>query len=306
VHRCSRVDLLCLLSASTQSRNRCRGNQEPQRNVPFGLIGSLEFCHHILKLLVAAGVVGTVPAHKRWRDCRRHGPGRRAGVGLRQSLCRVVGDLGEAPIRLFQGSSRENAAADQFSMIGTLSAWPPESSLPLGLFLIDDLRPGRASFSSGPRRLLLEAWAMFTEIPHALEDDPFSTRHRSLLRARVFFSRSAVWPTSSIRARCSAFLHGAAGRHDSCGKTGPGTRHRPFRTPLNLDHCPSLAIGWPGPLPQPALRREDWCCRSGAAHRPAHSISCTARRATANLGHRLCEVHELDPDVPPQPVTRSD
>jgi len=264
--------------------------KNPQRNVPIGLIGSLGICT-IFYLLVAAGVVGTVGAQP-VRDA--------AGMVLSPdgvafaNRCAELSGLGEAPIVCSKEALAETLRRINFPLIGNLVGLAASIALP-SVILMMIYGQTRIFFVMARDGLLPESladvhpkyrtpWKMtiFTGIVVAI--------------AGAFFPVGQLADISNSGTLFAFFMVALAVM--ILRKTDP-ERHRPFRTPLIWIIAPIAALGCLGlylNLPFVAkMVLPVW----GAI---GLLIYFLYSRGHSHLGHGSVEVHELDPDVPPQPV----
>ncbi|MGE6699342.1 amino acid permease [Hyphomonas sp. NPDC076900] len=263
--------------------------KNPQRNVPIGLIASLGVCT-IFYLLVAAGVIGTVGAQ----------PLTLNGVVLHPdsagfaAQCKLLSEAGEAPIVCSREALAEVLRMVGFEQIGNLVGLAATIALP-SVILMMIYGQTRIFFVMARDGLLPEKladvhpkwktpWKMtiFTGICVAI--------------AGAFFPVGQLADISNSGTLFAFFMVAIAVL--ILRKKEPN-RHRPFRTPFVWIVAPLAIIGTLSlylNLPMVAkLVLPIW----GSI---GLLIYFLYSRRHSHVGKGIIDVHEDDPDAPPQPV----
>ena len=264
--------------------------KNPQRNVPIGLIGSLAICT-IFYLLVAAGVVGTVGAQP-VRDA--------AGAVLSPDgaafalRCAELKALGENPIACSKEALAETLRLMNFGLVGDLVGLAASIALP-SVILMMIYGQTRIFFVMARDGLLPDKLADV----HPKYRTPWKM---TIVTGIVVATAGAFFPVgqlADISNSGTLFAFFMVAIAVMMLRVKDPDRHRPFRTPLVWVVAPLAAAGCLGlylNLPLVAKLVLPIWGSIGLA------IYFLYSRGNSHVGRGLVEVHELDPDAPPQPV----
>ena len=265
--------------------------KNPQRNVPIGLIGSLAICT-IFYLLVAAGAIGAI--------------GAQPVAGLNgEVLSPGSSELAARCAAIVASGAKEPLACSHEALAHVLRS--------VGWTKIGNLM-GVAAFLALPSVVLMMMFGQ-TRVFFVMARDGLLPEKLASVHPRFKTPHVVTAFTGIVVTIAAAFLPvGKLADYSNSGtlfafamvaiavmvlrKKDPG-RHRPFRTPAIYVVAPLAIVGCVGLylfLPFVAqMVLFGW----GAI---GLLIYFGYSRSRSHVGLGLSEVHELDPDAPPQPV----
>jgi APA family basic amino acid/polyamine antiporter len=260
--------------------------KNPQRNVPIGLIGSLAICT-VFYLLVAAAAIGAVGAQPT-------APGVAPGSAEFVAQCKALADAGKEPLVCSKEALAHVLRQINYSWAGDLVGLAANLALP-SVILMMMFGQTRIFFVMARDGLL--------PAPLARVHSRWKTPHVVTLVTGVFVATAAallpVGQLADISNSGTLFAFFMVALAVMILRVREPNRHRPFRTPLVWIVGPVTLIGCVVLflfLPFDAkMVLPVW----GAIGLVVYFLY---GRRTSHVGRGLVEVHEGDPDLPPQPV----
>ncbi|MEO5809315.1 MAG: amino acid permease [Sphingomicrobium sp.] len=263
----------------------------PQRNVPIGLIGSLLICT-VFYLLVAAGAIGAIGA-----DPVRSAAGAVLAPGtaeLTQQCQAIVASGASEPLVCSREALAHVLRAIGYQRLGDMMGIAAFIALP-SVVLMMMFGQTRIFFVMARDGLLPEVLASVHpkyKTPHVVT--AFTGIVVTLAAAFLPVGKLADYSNSGT---LFAFAMVAIAVF-VLRKKDPG-RHRPFRTPAVAIVAPLAVIGCVGLYLNLPFIAQMVLIVWGAV---GLVLYFGYSRSRSHVGRGLIEVHELDPDAPPQPV----
>ncbi len=263
----------------------------PQRNVPIGLIGSLLICT-VFYLLVAAGAIGAIGAD----------PVRSAAGAV---LAPGTAELTQQCQAIVASGASEPLVCSREALAHVLRA--------IGYERLGDMM-GIAAFIALPSVVLMMMFGQ-TRIFFVMARDGLLPEKLASVHPRFKTPHVVTAFTGIVVTLAAAFLPvGKLADYSNSGtlfafamvaiavfvlrKKDPG-RHRPFRTPAVGIVAPLAVIGCVGLYLNLPFIAQMVLIVWGAV---GLVLYFAYSRSRSHVGRGLFEVHELDPDAPPQPV----
>lgn len=267
-------------TAAEETRN-------PQRNMPIGLIGSLGICT-IFYLLVAAGVIGTVGAQP---------VGLSGGEALEpgsRALTDACGAIGNQAVVCSKEALAWTLREIGWPQIGNLVGLAAILALP-SVVLMMMFGQTRIFFTMSRDGLLPAA---FSKI-HPRYQTPHFVTVLTGIAVALFAGFFPVGQLANISNSGTLFAFAAVSLAVLLLRRTDPTRHRPFRTPLVALVAPLSIAGcvylfWS--LDEKSKLLFALWAVIGLL------VYFFYSRQRSHVGRGIIDVHEDDPDIPPQPV----
>jgi APA family basic amino acid/polyamine antiporter len=261
--------------------------KNPQRNMPIGLIGSLTICT-IFYLLVAAGVIGTVGAQPMF------GPGGEALSPGTPALSQACAAVQEAAVVCSKEALAWTLKSIGYPFVGWLVGAAAIIALP-SVILMMMFGQTRIFFVMSRDGLLPE---VFSKV-----HPRFHTPHVITVLTGIFVTLFAAFFPVGLLADVSnagtLFAFAAVSIAVMVLRKTDAGRVRPFRTPAVLLVAPLSIIGCLYLFFSLDMKTKLIFVLWAAI---GLLVYFTYSRSRSHVGRGLVEVHETDPDIPPQPV----
>jgi APA family basic amino acid/polyamine antiporter len=261
--------------------------KNPQRNMPIGLIGSLTICT-IFYLLVAAGVIGTVGAQPMF------GPGGEALSPGTPALSQACAAVQEAAVVCSKEALAWTLKSIGYPFVGWLVGAAAIIALP-SVILMMMFGQTRIFFVMSRDGLLPE---VFSKV-----HPRFHTPHVITVLTGIFVTLFAAFFPVGLLADVSnagtLFAFAAVSIAVMVLRKTDAGRVRPFRTPAVLLVAPLSIIGCLYMFFSLDMKTKLIFVLWAAI---GLLVYFTYSRSRSHVGRGLVEVHETDPDIPPQPV----
>lgn len=261
--------------------------KNPQRNMPIGLIGSLGICT-VFYLLVAAGVIGSVGAQP-----VMSGPGVGLEPGSRE-LAAQCAAMGDQAVVCSKEALAWTLREIGWPQIGNLIGLAAGLALP-SVILMMMFGQTRIFFVMSRDGLLPE---MFSRI-HPKYNTPATITVITGVAVALFSAFFPVGLLANISNSGTLFAFAAVSIAVLVIRRTDPTRHRPFRTPAIWLTSPLALLGCLYLFYKLDVKSQMlfvvWAV-IGLLVYFGYS------RSRSHVGRGLVEVHEDDPDAPPQPV----
>ncbi len=264
--------------------------KNPQRNVPIGLIGSLAICT-IFYLLVAAGAIGAIGAQP------VTGPGGEAilpGTPILAQQCQSLLAAGQEPLVCSREALAHVLRQVDFPWIGNLIGLAAFLALP-SVILMMLFGQTRIFFVMARDGLLPEKLATVHpkwKTPHVVT----AITGVCVAIGAAFFPVGQLADISNSGTLFAFFMVAIAVM--VLRRTDPG-RHRPFRTPAIWIIAPLAIAGTVGLYAFLPFNAKMVLPIWGAIGLLLYFLYGYRK---SHVGRGVIEVHEDDPDAPPQPV----
>lgn len=267
-------------TAAEETRN-------PQRNMPIGLMGSLAICT-VFYLLVAAGVVGTVGAQPVM------GPGGEALEPGSRALAAQCGAISDQAVVCSKEALAWTLRQIGWPQIGNLVGLAAILALP-SVILMMMFGQTRIFFVMSRDGLLPE---LFSRV-HPRFHTPHIITLLTGVAVALFAGFFPVGQLANISNSGTLFAFGAVSIAVMVLRRTNPDRHRPFRTPVVTLIAPLSILGciylfWS------LDEKSKWLFAIWAIIGLFVYFGYSRRRSHVGLGK--IDVHEDDPDAPPQPV----
>jgi APA family basic amino acid/polyamine antiporter len=261
--------------------------KNPQRNMPIGLIGSLAICT-IFYLLVAAGVIGSVGAQPVMDAA---GAGLEPGSRELATQCAAISDQAVVCSKEALAWTLREIGWPQ---IGNLIGLAAGLALP-SVILMMMFGQTRIFFVMSRDGLLPE---VFSKI-HPRYNTPYVITMITGVFVALFAAFFPVGQLANISNSGTLFAFAAVSIAVMVIRRTDPSRHRPFRTPAIFVTAPLSIAGCLYLFYKLDVKSQImfaiWAV-VGLVVYYAYS------RSRSHVGRGLVEVHEIDPDAPPQPI----
>lgn len=261
--------------------------KNPQRNMPIGLIGSLAICT-IFYLLVAAGVIGSVGAQP---------VGISGGHALEpgsRELAAACGAIGDQAVVCSKEALAWTLREIGWPQVGNLIGLAAGLALP-SVILMMMFGQTRIFFVMSRDGLLPQS---FSKI-HPTYNTPHVITIITGVAVALFAAFFPVGQLANISNSGTLFAFAAVSIAVMVIRRTDPTRHRPFRTPAIYLTAPIAILGCIYlffNLDMKSIYLFLIWAAVGLVVYFAYS------RSRSNVGRGIIDVHEDDPDAPPQPV----
>jgi APA family basic amino acid/polyamine antiporter len=260
--------------------------KNPQRNMPIGLIGSLGICT-IFYLLVAAGVIGSVGAQPVIVDGVALDPGSR-------ELAAQCAAMGDQAVVCSKEALAWTLREIGWPQIGNLLGLAAGLALP-SVILMMMFGQTRIFFVMSRDGLLPQA---FSKI-HPKYNTPHIITVLTGIAVALFAAFFPVGQLANISNSGTLFAFAAVSIAVLMLRRTDPTRKRPFRTPLIWLTAPIAILGciylFFSLDDRSKMLFVIWAVIGLVVY-------FTYSRSRSHVGRGIVDVHETDPDAPPQPV----
>ena len=263
--------------------------KNPQRNMPIGLIGSLGICT-IFYLLVAAGVIGSVGAQPVGIDAAT---GHALEPGSRE-LAAACGAIGDQAVVCSKEALAWTMREIGWPQIGNLIGLAAALALP-SVILMMMFGQTRIFFVMSRDGLLPQAFSRI----HPKFHTPHVITVITGIAVALFAAFFPVGQLANISNSGTLFAFAAVSIAVMVIRRTDPSRHRPFKTPLIYLTAPIAILGCLYlfiKLDHKSIILFLIWAAVGLLVYFAYS------RSRSHVGRGIIEVHEDDPDAPPQPV----